>query len=81
VLSYLKGSGPGEVTVQTALTVRGNTVTGIEDGIEPRAGQRWRIYTTSAQMPYETSGCGGSCLIDGPRDDVNITCAQEDRQG
>jgi hypothetical protein len=41
VLLYLKGSGPRVVTVQTALTTRGNTVAAIEDGIEPRAGQRW----------------------------------------
>lgn len=80
VVSYLKGSGPREVTVQTALSVQGDTVTAAEDGIEPRAGQRWRIYTTSAHMPYEASDCGGSCVLGGPRDDLNISCAQEDRQ-
>jgi hypothetical protein len=80
VVSYLKGSGPHEVAVLTGLSVQGNAVTVGEDGIEPRAGQRWRIYTTSAHMPYETSDCGGSCVLGGPRDDVNITCAQEDRQ-
>jgi hypothetical protein len=31
-----------------------------QDGIEPIAGQRWKIYTTSKNMPYDTSVCGGS---------------------
>ena len=79
VLSYLKGSGPGVVTVQTALTIRGNAVAAVEDGIEPRAGQRWRIYSASLHMPYQTSACGGSCVIGGPADDVNMPCGQEER--
>lgn len=76
VLSYLKGGGPRVVTVQTALTIRGNAVAAVEDGIEP---QRWRIYTASLHMPYQTSACGGSWVIGGPADDVNMPCSQEER--
>jgi hypothetical protein len=79
VLSYLKGSGPRVVTVQTAITIRGNAVAAVEDGIEPRAGQRWRIYTASLHMPYQTSACGGSCVIGGAADGVNMPCSQEER--
>lgn len=76
VVRYLKGSGPGVVTVATALSGRGDAVTANEDGIEPRAGQRWKIYTTSLRMPYVTSICGGSCVMGGLGDDVNMPCAQ-----
>jgi hypothetical protein len=57
VMRYLKGGGPGIVTVATGVT-SGNTVN--EDGIEPQAGQPWRIYTVSRRMPYQTSICDGS---------------------
>ena len=80
VAHYLKGSGPPVVTVRTALTVRGDTVIAEEDGIEPQAGQRWMIYTTSLRMPYQTSECGGSCLLGGPANDVNLPCGQEGQQ-
>ena len=63
----------------TALTSRGDAVTADEDGIEPRAGQRWTIYATSPHMPYATSICGGSCLMSGPGDDVNMPCARLER--
>ena len=78
VARYLKGSGPSEVTVQTALTTDGNGIIANEDGIEPRAGQRWTIYTTSQRMPYHTSDCAGSCVL-GASDDINIPCGQEAR--
>jgi len=78
VTRYLKGSGPRVVTVQTALTSQGSTMTASEDGIQPRAGQRWKIYTTSLHMPYQTSICGGSCVLGAPSDDVNLPCGQEE---
>ena len=80
VARYLKGSGPPVVTVQTALTVKGDVVIAEEDGIEPQVGQRWMIYTTSLRMPYQTSECGGSCLLGGSANDVNIPCGQEGQQ-
>jgi hypothetical protein len=73
VARYVKGSGPSVVTVQTALTVEGNGVIANEDGIEPRAGQRWTIYTTSLRMPYQASDCTGSCVLGGSGS-VNIPC-------
>lgn len=78
VTRYLKGSGPAVVTVQTALTANGSGIAADEDGIEPRAGQRWTIYTTSQRVPYDTSDCAGSCVLGGS-DDVNIPCQQEAR--
>jgi hypothetical protein len=60
VLRYIKGHGPRVVRVSTAVTPRDGGVVVGEDGIEPRAGQRWRIYTISKRMPYQTSICGGS---------------------
>jgi hypothetical protein len=57
---YLKGRGPKTVRVQTAITIeRDGTAVG-EDGIEPRAGERWKIYTESRREPFATSICGGS---------------------
>lgn len=65
VLRYLKGSGPAVVTVTTAVTRSGSDVVGNGEGITPRAGERWMIYTTSRAMPYQTSVCGGSALVRG----------------
>lgn len=57
---YLKGHGPAIVMVSTAVTL-GSGATGVaEDGIAPRAGERWRIYTTSRRQPFGTSICAGS---------------------
>ena len=58
---YLKGSGPASVTVQTAIKVVSSTAEQVsEDGIQPRAGEHWRIYTSTASQPYATSICLGS---------------------
>jgi hypothetical protein len=65
VVRYLKGSGPAEVTVITAVTRDGSGVVGNGEGITPHAGERWMIYTTSRAMPYQTSVCGGSALVRG----------------
>lgn len=60
VVRYLKGSGPPTVTVTTAATQANGTVVAAEDGIQPQAGQRWTIYTTTQNQPYQTSICLGS---------------------
>jgi hypothetical protein len=61
VKRYVKGSGAAVVTVQTAITtVKAGTVMVIEDGIRPRAGERWRIYASNTSEPYSTSTCLGS---------------------
>jgi len=60
VLRYLKGRGPSVVRVQTGLRAIGNDVVGTSEGIEPRAGERWRIYTESARQPFATTICSGS---------------------
>lgn len=60
---YLKGSGPAAVSVSTALTINGNSITIAEDGIEPRPGERWRIYTQSRAQPFDTSICLGSVRL------------------
>ena len=57
VTRYLKGGGPGVVTVVTGLT-SGSVVN--EEGIEPQIGQLWKIYTLPGRMPYQTSICDGS---------------------
>jgi hypothetical protein len=60
VARYLKGHGPRTVTVDTAVTVDRHGITVAEDGIEPRAGQRWKIFTNSRHQPFDTSICAGS---------------------
>lgn len=60
VIQYLKGGGPRIVTVVTAAARNGSGVTFSEDGIEAHPGQRWRIYITRQQTPYQTSVCAGS---------------------
>jgi hypothetical protein len=65
VVQWLKDSGPPVVTVATGATRNSAGVAESEDGIMPRAGQRWVIYATSKQMPYQTSICSGSALASG----------------
>jgi hypothetical protein len=57
VTRYLKGTGPRLASVATG-ALPGNTANA--ECIEPQAGQRWKIYTSSGRMPYQTSICGGS---------------------
>ena len=58
---YLKGNGTRVVTVQTAIkTLHAETMQVSEDGIRPRAGERWRIYASTASEPYSASICLGS---------------------
>jgi hypothetical protein len=57
---YLKGHGPRTVRVDTAVSTTRSGIAVVEDGTEPRAGQRWKIYTDSRRQPFATSICGGS---------------------
>ena len=54
---YIKGDGPTKLRVFTAVRANGAVA---EDGIEPQAGESWRIYTTSKHGPYDTNICLGS---------------------
>ena len=66
VTRYLKGHGPRMVTIETALLrFAAGRVTLAEDGIEPQAGERWKIYTSSARQPFQTSICLGSARLSG----------------
>lgn len=65
VVRYLKGDGPSVVTVSTGVTQTASGGVASEDGIQPQAGERWKIYTTSRQTPYQTSICDGSALVTG----------------
>jgi hypothetical protein len=63
VIRYLKGTGPSLVTIDTGISKNVNGVSGNEDGIEPKVGQRWRIYSGAQSMPYQTSICMGSVPV------------------
>lgn len=60
---YLKGHGPRIVRVDTALRIEPGGVTGNSEGIEPKAGERWKIYTQSRRQPFDTSICSGSTRV------------------
>ena len=65
---YLKGHGPRVVRVATALRIEPGGITGGSEGIFPKAGERWKIYTDSRRQPFPTSVCGGSRrLVSRPR--------------
>ncbi len=63
VTRYLKAHGPRTVRVDTAVTIDSHGITGAEDGIEPQAGQRWKVYTQSRHQPFDTSICAGSVRV------------------
>jgi hypothetical protein len=60
---YLKGRGPRVVRVDTAVTIERDATGIAEDGIEPRAGERWKIYARSRHEPFAASICIGSALV------------------
>lgn len=62
---YLKGHGPQTVRIVTAVSARSDStsITLAEDGIEPRPGERWKIFTASRRQPFDTSICGGSARV------------------
>ena len=70
VTRYLKGHGPRTVKVDTAVTIEPGGISGNEDGIEPQAGQRWKIYTPSSRQPFATSICAGSARVRSPASDA-----------
>jgi hypothetical protein len=63
VLGYLKGHGPIVVRVKTGSAAVGGGIVVSEDGIEPVAGQSWRIYSDASRQPFTTSICAGSRLL------------------
>jgi hypothetical protein len=64
VVAYDQGQGPGDIKVQTALTENAGSLVGLEDGINPRAGQTWRLWGTfGADGVLQTSICSPSTLI------------------
>jgi hypothetical protein len=63
VLGYLKGRGPVVVHVVTGAGAAAGGVVVSEDGIEPVAGQSWRIYSDVSREPFATSICAGSRLL------------------
>ncbi|MFL5864897.1 MAG: hypothetical protein ACJ780_29740 [Solirubrobacteraceae bacterium] len=63
VLRYLKGHGSRVVEVETAVsaTMHSGAYGVVEDGIQPRAGERWLIYgQRSGGRSIATGLCGGS---------------------
>lgn len=65
VIHYLKGNGPATVTIVTGVSRRDGENVANEDGIEPQVGQYWKVFTSSNQMPYETSICEGTAPVAG----------------
>jgi len=63
VIGYLKGDGPAVVRVDTGSAADGGRIVISEDGIEPVAGQSWRIYSDTSRQPFTTSICAGSRLL------------------
>ncbi|MFL5824549.1 MAG: hypothetical protein ACJ764_14030 [Solirubrobacteraceae bacterium] len=61
VTRYLKSHGPSTVRVQTGISrTDDGSYVGNSEGIYPRAGQHWKIYSRSTHRPYATSVCDGS---------------------
>jgi len=74
VVAYDQGQGPSELKVRTALTENGGALTALEDGINPRAGQTWRLWgSIDADGVFQTSTCLPSTLmVAGPAPLVKI---------
>jgi len=63
VVAYDQGTGPQEIRVQTALTEGPGGLTAISDGVNPMAGQTWRLWgTLGADGVLQTTMCMGSTL-------------------
>jgi len=62
VLRYRKGHGDRNVRVQTEIRKSGGRVYAwVSEAIDPRAGERWRIYGRGARNGVvQTSDCSGS---------------------
>lgn len=61
VVRYLKGTGPKVVRVQTGFSRKSRVLTSISVGIDPRAGEPWKIFgARSRSGVVRTSRCTGS---------------------
>lgn len=71
---YLKGDGPPELQVTTAVSdAGGGLYAELSTGIHPSAGERWRIFATGpADEVLATSACHGSRLIAAADDDPGV---------
>lgn len=67
VTHYLKGRGPATVSIVTGAARAGAGTHISEDGIAPRAGERWEILSSSTREPLAASVCLGSHEIGTPR--------------
>ena len=63
VVAYEQGTGPQEIKVRTALTEDPGGLAAMSDGVNPMAGQTWRLWgTLGADGVLQTSVCMGSTL-------------------
>ena len=63
VVAYEQGTGPQEIKVRTALTEDPGGLAAMSDGVNPMAGQTWRLWgTLGADGVLQTSVCLGSTL-------------------
>jgi hypothetical protein len=63
VVAYDQGSGPQEIKVRTALTEDPGGLAAMSEGVNPIAGQTWRLWgTLGADGVLQTNVCLGSTL-------------------
>ncbi len=63
VVAYDQGSGPQEIKVRTALTEDAFGLAAVSEGVNPIAGQTWRLWgTLGADGVLQTNVCLGSTL-------------------
>lgn len=68
VVAYDQGDGPREIKVLTALTNGPSGLTAVSEGVNPAAGQTWRLWgTVGADGVLQTSVCLGSSLVGAQR--------------
>lgn len=68
VVAYDQGSGPREIKVQTALTTGPGGLVAMSEGVNPLAGQTWRLWGSLApDGSLQTSVCAGSTLAGAQR--------------
>ena len=63
VVAYDQGTGPQEIKVETALTDGPGGLTAVSEGVNPMAGQTWRLWgTLGDDGVLQTNVCLGSTL-------------------
>ncbi len=63
VVAYDQGAGPQEIKVQTALTEGAGGLAAVSEGVNPMAGQTWRLWGAfGADGVLQTNVCLGSTL-------------------